>query len=103
MIQVRRNLFFTGEHQYLRFSENSPEIKECEHDVCNCTKAVTKRPDGEPHQKQQYIYLKEKSKYYDCEVMLASGGVAAMRPMGVSRWTISETRLDSAYSLLVSR
>lgn len=75
MIQVRRNLFFTGEYQYLRFSENSPEIKECEHDVCNCTKAVTKRPDGKPHQKQQYIYLKEKSKYYDCEVMLASDGV----------------------------
>ena len=56
MVKVRRNLFFFELKQgYLRYSESSPEEKECDHQVCNCTKAVSVRPDGEPQQKQQYI------------------------------------------------
>jgi len=79
VVKVRRNLFFFELKQgYLRYSENSPEEKECDHQICNCTKAVSIRPDGEPTQKQQYIeYIKEypkNSKFEKFEVTLSGDG-----------------------------
>lgn len=74
MIEVRRNLFFQSPKGYLRYSENSPTKEECDHQVCNCTKAVKDRPDGEPNQKQQYIEIIEKDKDYTYEVGLAGTG-----------------------------
>jgi len=73
-MEVRRNLFFDTSKGTLRFSENSPEVKECEHQVCNCTKAVTERPEGEPNQKQQYVTFKDKDEYYNFEVILDGEG-----------------------------
>ncbi len=73
MITVRRNLFFYKPNEgYLRFTENSPFKEECDHQVCNCTKAVAERPSGEPEQKQQYVSYIHKDKNYDYEVDLAS-------------------------------
>lgn len=64
MIKVKRNLYFlTKENGYLRYSESSPEEKECEHHVCNCTKAVSEKPDGEPKQNQQYIEFFKDNKF----------------------------------------
>lgn len=72
MIKVKRNLYFLPKGKgYLRYSESSPEDKECEHQVCNCTKAVTERPDGEPQQKQQYIEFIRDDKF---EVRLSADG-----------------------------
>lgn len=74
MIEVNRNLYFYTKQGTLRFSENSPVKEECDHQVCNCTKAVKDRPDGEPNQKQQYIELIEKDKDYTYEVGLSGQG-----------------------------
>lgn len=74
MIEVRRNLFFKSPQGYLRYSENSSVKEECDHQICNCTKAVKDRPDGEPNQKQQYIHLYEKDEHYNYEIGLASSG-----------------------------
>jgi hypothetical protein len=74
MIEVRRNLFFQSPKGYLRYSENSPTKEECDHQVCNCTKAVKDRPAGESNQQQQYIEIVEKDKDYTYEVGLAGIG-----------------------------
>ena len=67
-------MFFQSPLGYLRYSENSPVKEECDHQICNCTKAVVDRPVGEPHQKQQYIEFIEKDKDYIYEVGLAGTG-----------------------------
>jgi len=48
-VEIERFSFFKGkEGGTLRYSEHSP-IKECkEHQICNCTKNVTTRPEGIP-------------------------------------------------------
>lgn len=79
MVKVIRNLYFFELKQgYLRYSESSPEEKECDHQVCNCTKAVSVRPDGEPQQKQQYIeFIKDypkNSQFEKFEVTLSGNG-----------------------------
>jgi hypothetical protein len=75
MVEVRRNLFFSGVKQgYLRYSEISPPKEECDHQVCNCTKAVQDRPAGEPEQQNQHIQFVEKGKDYTYEVNLVSTG-----------------------------
>ena len=51
----RHNFFRQKNGGTLRFSEHSPHKTECEHQVCNCTKAVTKRPEGKPFQVSQGI------------------------------------------------
>lgn len=74
MVEVTRNLFFYTKNGTLRYSENSPAKEECDHQVCNCTKAVKDRPEGEPNQKQQYIEFHKKDKDYNYEVGLAGAG-----------------------------
>ena len=49
-ISVSRHNFFTTKKGTLRFSEHSPKRKECEHQLCGCTRNVTKRPSGKPSQ-----------------------------------------------------
>jgi len=74
MIEITRNLYFHSPEGYLRYAERSPAKEECDHQICNCTKSVAKKPAGEPSQKQQYIEFIEKDKDYTYEVGLAGTG-----------------------------
>ncbi len=74
MIEITRNLYYYTKEGTLRFRESSPLKEECDHQVCNCTKAVTERPAGEPNQKQQYVEFLSKDNDYNYEVGLAGTG-----------------------------
>ena len=57
-ITVGRHSFFETPKGNLRFSERSPKEKEeCPHQVCSCTKVVTKRPTGKPSQVNEYATI----------------------------------------------
>ena len=53
----RHNFFHQKAAQTLRFSEHAPPVTECDHPICNCTKNVAQRPEGEPNQITQEITL----------------------------------------------
>ena len=74
MIEITRKLYFDTKQGTLQFTESSPVKEQCDHQVCNCTKAVKERPDGEPNHKQQYIKFHSKDKDYSYEVGLAGTG-----------------------------
>jgi hypothetical protein len=74
MIHITRNLYYYTKQNTLRYSEDSPVKEHCDHQICNCTKAVTERPAGEPDQKQQYIEFLDEDKNYKYEVGLAGTG-----------------------------
>ena len=57
-VHVERSLFFRRpQEQTQRFVEHAPPLAEHDHPICDCTKNVAARPDGEPDQKGQGITL----------------------------------------------
>jgi hypothetical protein len=61
MITLSRYSFFQDPgHQTLRFSEHSPGHEEGDHAVCNCTRNVTEKPEGDPtHVSQDVSFTRE--------------------------------------------
>lgn len=54
---TRYNWFQSETGKALRWDEISPkeEEKECDHSICNCSKVVKERPEGEPNSIQTYV------------------------------------------------
>ena len=51
---VGQNSFWQTSSGTLSFTEKSPPEERCEHQVCNCTRAVAERPDGAPTSVKQW-------------------------------------------------
>lgn len=60
-VKVKRNSFFRqAKGATLRFTETSPpEEDQHDHQLCNCTKNVCVRPDGEPEQVNQSLVIEQ--------------------------------------------
>ena len=96
-VQIDRiNWFPPDKGQHVRYIEHSPRVDECDHSVCNCTKNVKERPEGEPISINQHILFKTDG----CELLLYSGTFWFTfrwpTPQGVT-WIHEEEKRPHAY------
>lgn len=74
-LQLDRYSFWHTRKGTLRHAEHSPPKADHEHQVCNCTKHVTERPEGEPDQIQPSVEWTAQMGKYRVRVTTGAGQV----------------------------
>lgn len=74
-ISVVRHSFFRAPGGTLRYTEHSPESFEHERQICNCTRSISEKPEGTPHQVSQQIKCRDLIGDYLFEVSLDAKGM----------------------------
>lgn len=72
MFTVERYSFYYSSVGTRRFAEYDPPKKDCDHQVCNCTRNITIRPIEEPDQLSQTIKFIDKFGKYSLDFNLSS-------------------------------